>query len=93
MSERYEPGTAPPARRALAERLPPEVALAALELITGPLLQSPRRIGKPLREALAGLYSARLGREWRVLYEIDELKRAVLVLDIQHRSAVYRSRR
>ncbi len=62
MRERYELGTAPPVRRALAERLPPEVAVAAVELITGPLLESPRRIGKPLRDALVGLTSARLGR-------------------------------
>ena len=92
MKERYELGTAPPVRRALAERLPPEVAAAAVELITGPLLESPRRIGKPLRDVLVGLTSARLGREWRVLYEIDEHKRVVVVLDIQHRTAVYRAR-
>lgn len=93
MSGLYELGVAPAARRALAEQLPPEVAFAAVELITGPLLESPRRIGKPLRDALSGLYSARLGREWRVLYEIDVHKRVVVVLDIQHRSAIYRSRR
>jgi hypothetical protein len=37
MTARYELGTAPPARRALAERLPIEVARAAAEFITGPL--------------------------------------------------------
>lgn len=92
MKQDYELGTAPPARRALADRLPPDVAVAAAEFITGPLLENPRRIGKPLREALAGIYSARLGRDWRVLYEIDEDKRTVIVLDIQHRSAAYRPR-
>ncbi|MGH9066923.1 MAG: type II toxin-antitoxin system RelE family toxin [Acidimicrobiales bacterium] len=92
MSQPYELGTAPPARRALADRLPPEVAIAAVELITGPLLENPRRIGKPLREALSGVYSARLGRDWRILYEINQDKRVVIVLDIQHRSAAYRPR-
>ncbi|MDA8037664.1 MAG: type II toxin-antitoxin system RelE/ParE family toxin [Actinomycetota bacterium] len=92
MSQRYELGTAPPARRALADRLPPDVALAASELVTGPLLDSPRRVGKPLRDALTGIYSARLGREWRILHEIDEGKRVVIVLDIRHRSAAYRPR-
>ena len=40
----------------------------------------------------AGIYSARLAREWRVLYEIDETKHAVIVLDIRHRSVIYRRR-
>ena len=92
MSQRYEVGTAPPARHALADRLPPDVALAASGLVAEPLLDSPRRVGKPLHDALTGIYSARLGREWRILYEIDEGKRVVIVLDIRHRSAAYRPR-
>lgn len=90
MSDPYELGTAPPARRALAERLPPEVATAAAEFITGPLLANPQRVGKPLGEELTGIYSARLGRDWRVLYETDDVRHAVIVLDIRHRSAAYR---
>ena len=92
MTDPYELGTAPPARRALAERLPEEVAAAAVELITGPLLANPQRVGKPLGEELAGIYSARLGRIWRVLYEIDDTKHAVIVLDIRQRSTAYRAR-
>ncbi len=81
-----------PARRAFAQSLPEDVATAALEFITGPLLEVPRRIGKPLKEELTGLYSARLGTQWRVIYRIDESKRVVIVEDIQHRSTVYRRR-
>ena len=92
MTEPYELGTAPPARRALADRLPPEVAAAAAEFITGPLLANPRRVGKPLGDELTGVYSARLARSWRVLYEIDQARHAVVVLDIRHRSAAYRAR-
>jgi mRNA-degrading endonuclease RelE of RelBE toxin-antitoxin system len=92
MTARYELGTAPPARRALAEGLPFEVATAVAEFITGPLLEDPRRAGRPLGAELAGIYSARLGRDWRVLYEIDEAKHVVIVLDIRHRSAAYRRR-
>jgi mRNA interferase RelE/StbE len=92
MTARYERGTAPPARRALAEGLPFEVATAVAEFITGPLLEDPRRVGKPLGAELAGIYSARLGREWQVLYEIDEAKHVVIVLDIRHRSAASRRR-
>lgn len=92
MTNPYELGTAPPARRALADRLPPEVAAAAAELITGPLLLNPHRVGKPLGDELAGIYSARLRRTWRVLYEIDEPKHAVIVLDIRRRATAYRHR-
>ena len=92
MTDPYELGTAPPARRALAERLPQEVAAAAVEFITGPLLANPQRVGKPLGEELAGIYSARLGRNWRVLYEIDDTKHAVIVLGIRQRSTAYRPR-
>jgi mRNA interferase RelE/StbE len=92
VTDPYELGTAPPARRALADRLPPEVAAAAAEFITGPLLANPQRVGKPLGEELAGIHSARLGRSRRVLYEIDDANHAVIVLDIRHRSTAYRER-
>jgi mRNA interferase RelE/StbE len=92
VTARYELGTAPPARRGLAGRLPADVAAAAAEFITGPLLEDPRRGGKPLGAELAGIHSARPGREWRVLYEIDDTKQLVIVLDIRHRSIAYRRR-
>lgn len=92
MTDPSELGTAPPARRALADRLPPEVAAAAAEFITGPLLAEPHKVGKPLGNELAGISSARLGRVWRVLYEVDETRRVVIVLDIRHRSTAYRPR-
>ena len=91
-SEPYELGMARPARRAISELLPEDVAAAAVEFITGPLLAAPKRVGKPLQDRLTGFHSARLGTEWRVLYRIDDAKRAVIVQDIQHRSTVYRSR-
>jgi len=90
--EPYELGLARPARRAISELLPEDVAAAAVEFIAGPLLEVPYRVGKLLRDELAGFYSARLGTEWHVLYRIDASKRLVVVQDIQHRSAVYRRR-
>lgn len=92
MIARYELGTAPPARRALAQGLPAEISSAAAEFITGPLLADPRHVGKPLGAELTGIYSARLGRDWRVMYEIDDSKHLVVVLDIRHRSIAYRRR-
>ena len=78
----------PPAQRAL-DRLPERVAAAIAELLTGDLLAAPRRVGKPLRRELAGIWSARRG-SYRVLYEIDEEKQCVVVLRIDHRADVYR---
>jgi mRNA-degrading endonuclease RelE of RelBE toxin-antitoxin system len=52
----------------------------------------PRRIGKPLRDELTDLYSARLGAQWRVVYRVDESKHTVIAEDIEHRSAAYRPR-
>jgi mRNA-degrading endonuclease RelE of RelBE toxin-antitoxin system len=81
-----------PARRAISGLLPEDVAAAAVEFITGPLLEAPYRVGKPLRDMLSGFHSARIFTQWRVLYRIDESKRAVVVQDIQHRSVAYRRR-
>ena len=81
-----------PARRAIVELLPQDVAAAVVEFITGPLLEAPYRVGKPLRDQLLGFHSARLGTQWRVLYRIDESKHAVIVEDVQHRSTAYRRR-
>ena len=88
----YELGLTRPARRAISELLPEDVAAAAVEFITGPLLVAPYRVGNPLRNVLSGLHSARLGTQWRVLYRIDESKHAVIVQDIQRRSTAYRRR-
>jgi mRNA interferase RelE/StbE len=79
-----------PALRALA-RLPEKVATAAVEFLYGSLAADPRRIGKPLKLGLAGLHSARRG-DYRVIYRIDETRRLVTVLAIEHRSDVYRPR-
>jgi mRNA interferase RelE/StbE len=87
----YELGMTRPARRAISELLPEDVA-AAVEFITGPLLEAPYRVGRPLRDALTGFHSARIGTQWRVLYRIDESKHAVIVQDIQHRSTAHRHR-
>ena len=93
MTTAYELGTAPPARRALAEKLPVNVAVAAGRIHYRPLLAHPRRVGRPLGEELAGIYSARLARDWRVLYEIDEARRVVIVLNASRpRSTAYRPR-
>lgn len=91
-TEPYELGLTRPAWRAISGLLPEDVAAAAIEFITGPLLESPNRVGKPLRDRLTGFHSARLGTQWRVLYRIDDAKHVVVVQDIQHRVNAYRPR-
>ncbi len=85
----YELVVAGPAAKDLSEGLPEAVAVAAIELITGPLVDNPRRIGAPLRDEYYGLWSARLGT-YRVIYRIDEAQRQVAVVRVTHRRHAYR---
>ncbi len=89
--EAYELVLTPPARRALTDALPGSVAGAVIDFITTALLQRPRRVGKPLRGDLAGVWSARRGT-YRVLYRVRDDPREVIVLRIEHRRDVYRPR-
>lgn len=87
--ERYELVIAPSARRQLTEQLPEAVAFAAYDLITGPLLDNPQRVGQRLRPPLDDRYSARRGT-YRVIYRIDDDHRQVVVVGVIHRSDAYR---
>ncbi len=90
MSRRYRLRIARPAARALSEDLPEKVAAAAYEFITGPLLNDPHRVGKPLNPPLAPAWTARRGT-YRILYHLDEDNGTVEVTAIRHRSDSYRS--
>lgn len=85
---RYELRVAASAARSL-DRLPEAVAAAIVEFMTGPLLDEPARVGKPLTRQLAGYRSARRGA-YRVVYAIDAQAGLVLVVRIDHRADVYR---
>ena len=82
--------TTPTVKRALAESLPEAVSAAAYEFITGPLLRSPKRVGKRLLPPLDDRFSARRGT-YRVIYRIDDKARTVTVVDIGHRRDIYRT--
>ena len=86
----YELRVTAPAQRQLV-RLPEGTAAAIVEFMLTALLENPHRVGGRLQRELAGLHSARRGA-YRVVYEIDEESQAVIVLRIDHRSRVYRSR-
>jgi mRNA-degrading endonuclease RelE of RelBE toxin-antitoxin system len=85
----YELVVAGPAARAIAEPMARSVAGAVIDLTTGALIADPRRAGKALRNELAGVWSARRGT-FRVLYRIDDSRREVIVLQVDHRREVYR---
>lgn len=76
------------ARRALT-RLPEKVATAVVQFLYGSVATSPHRVGKPLKLGLEGLHSARRG-DYRVIYRIDDQRRLVTVIAIEHRSDIYR---
>ncbi|HUX04856.1 MAG TPA: type II toxin-antitoxin system RelE/ParE family toxin [Acidimicrobiales bacterium] len=78
------------AASAIADVLPEKIAHAVYEFITGPLLENPQRVGKPLGPPLAPAYSARRG-DYRVLYFIDDATHTVKVTAISHRADSYRS--
>lgn len=89
-AEPYRLHIARPAARALAEVLPAKVAAAAYAFVTGPLLDDPRRVGKPLSPPLDPAWSARRG-DYRVLYLVDDRSRTVEVTAVRHRSDAYRT--
>ncbi len=88
--QRYEIRFQPAARRAIASRLPESVAAAVIEFCDAALAENPHRAGKPLTGPLTGCHGARRGT-YRLACRIDEGTRTVHVLDIDHRSEIYRS--
>jgi len=89
VTEAYQVVFTRAARRALESELPEKIAAAAFEFIMGALRADPYRVGKPLREPLAPLYSARRG-EYRVIYRIIDARLVIEVVSIIHRRDAYR---
>ena len=79
-----------PAERQLG-RLSEGTAAAIVEFMLGALISNPHRVGGQLQRELAGLRSARRGA-YRVVYEVVEGERIVVVHRIEHRSTAYRPR-
>jgi mRNA interferase RelE/StbE len=89
--DEYELVVTPPAARAISDQLSEPVAAAVIEFLTTSLIRAPRRVGKPLRRQLSGVWSARRGT-YRILCRIREDPREVVVLGVEHRGDVYRPR-
>ncbi len=90
MTRRYRLRIAGPAARALSEVVPENVATAAYEFITGPLLDDPHRVAKPLDPPFAPAWAARRG-SYRILFTVDDTDRIVEVTAIRHRADAYRT--
>ena len=85
----YDLVLTPPAQRAIVEKLPEAVAVAVIDFLTTTLVAKPHHAGKPLRDDLEGVWSARRGT-YRVLYRINDDLHEVVVLHVEHRRDVYR---
>ena len=79
-----------PAERQL-NRLPEGTAAAIVEFMLGALLENPHRVGGTLQRELAGMRSARRG-VYRIIYEINDAERLVVIFRIEHRATAYRPR-
>ena len=80
-----------PSARSDLNRLTEGAAAAVLQAIVH-IAEAPYRVGKPLRLELEGLWSARRGT-YRVVYRINDDRRLVQIITIDHRSDVYRRAR
>lgn len=67
----------------------PRVVAAIVELVYGTLADEPHRVGKPLRDGLGGMYSARRA-EYRVVYRVDDAKGEVMIVRVGARRTIYR---
>ena len=71
------------------DQVPPRVVPAIVEFLFGPLAENAHRVGKPLREDFAGIYSAHRGG-YRVLYGINEQDHSITVTRVASRADAYR---
>lgn len=86
--DRYRVRYTRTARRALADELPRHIVDAVLALLDSDLATEPHRVGKPLHQPVDGIWTARRGT-YRILYEIDDNARTVLVTGIEARADAY----
>ena len=71
-------------------RLALPAATALFEHLTGPVAESPHRLGKQLHAPLDSLCSTRPG-EYRAIYAIDESGHRINVIAVAHRRDAYRT--
>lgn len=89
-AEPYDVEITAEGRRHLA-RLPEKISGTVRAFVFEALAITPRRVGKPLVGEFKGLWSARR-EQYRVIYEIDDLRHVILIHRVAHRRDVYRPR-
>ena len=60
----------------------------AILKVINKLRENPK-LGKPLSHDLAGKWTNRVERDYRIIYEIDEKNRIVNLMTIKHRKKAY----
>lgn len=70
------------------DRLPRAIAARVVDRLAG-LLETPRPVGAIKLTGSKNTYRARIG-DYRIVYEVDDARRAVFVTIIAHRRDVYR---
>ena len=68
--------------------LPKTAKVTIKKAIEERLMADPIGFGKPLKHNLKGLRRLRVG-DYRVLYRIDDQKKLVIIIAIQHRKDIY----
>ena len=66
-----------------------EVVRKVIDRVTKYLAQDPLKLGKPLKENLAGLLRYRFG-DYRIMYIVDIPGEMITILKVRHRKDVYR---
>jgi mRNA-degrading endonuclease RelE of RelBE toxin-antitoxin system len=48
-------------------------------------LENTRSYAKPLRVPLAGIWEIYFEKRWRILFEIDEIKKVIIIVGFKHK--------
>lgn len=49
------------------------------------LEETPRSYAKPLRVPLAGIWEIYFEKRWRILFEIDEIEKVIIIVGFKHK--------
>lgn len=85
---RYTLGYSPEAKEGI-DFLPTENPKRIAKRTFEALAENPYK-GKKLVGKLTGLYSIRITRRYRAIYQVDTAKQMIFVLDLSHRKESYR---
>lgn len=88
MNEPYQVEIGHAEHRRLDRLMPDRIPAAIIEFVTRDLAERPAHLSTPLGGVLVGLRSACRG-DYRVLLEVDEAERTIVVVRVAHRADAY----